>query len=152
MPYIQNWQMTLFPYVSVVSWIFRSLHFHVWLCHFPSVSLSEICAGCTAWAAVRAGVPVPEGRGRTHLRVWGCYNGRGCSQERPADHQARGQHEPGGSRLVHQQASGTTDGSGVVHRWSCSANTRVCSSFPRGNVWQENLTSISSEDTWQSTD
>lgn len=69
--------------------------------HFYSASLSEICAGCTARAAVRKGVPVPEGRGRTHLRVWRCYNGWGCSQDRPADHQAAGQHEPGGRWLVY---------------------------------------------------
>ena len=68
--------------------------------------LSEICAGRAARAAVRDCVPVPEGGGRTHLCVWGCHNGRGCPQDHPADYQTAGQHEPGGRRLLHQQAAG----------------------------------------------
>ena len=74
--------------------------------HSSCAPLSEICTGRTARAAVRDGVPVPEGGGRTHLRVWGCYHGRGCSQDCPANHQAAGQHELGGCWLLHQQAPG----------------------------------------------
>lgn len=77
--------------------------------HSSCAPLSEICTGRTAWAAVRDGVPVPEGGGRTHLRVWGCYHGRGCSQDCPANHQAAGQHELGGCWLLHQQAPGNRE-------------------------------------------
>lgn len=88
---------TLFPF---------SLDFLMHTHHSSSASLSEICTGCTARAAVRDGIPVPEGGGGTHLRVWGRYNGRRCSQDCPANHQAAGQHEPGGCWLLYQQASG----------------------------------------------
>lgn len=81
--------------------------------HFTSAPLSEIRTGRTAGAAVRDGVPVPEGGGRTHLRVRGRYNGGRCSQNCPADHQAAGPHEPGGCRLLHQQAAGKRGGHGA---------------------------------------
>ena len=83
-----------------------TLDFFMQTHHSCAASLSEICTGCTARAAVRDGVPVPEGGGRTHLRVWGCYDGRGCSQDCPANHQAAGEHEPGGCWLLHQQTAG----------------------------------------------
>lgn len=83
--------------------------------HSNSISLSEICTGCTARAAVRDGVPVPEGGGRTHLRLWGCYNGWRCTQDCPAYHQAAGQDEPGGCWFLHQQASGKREQFFVQH-------------------------------------
>lgn len=125
---------SIFLYSPCLSGLLN-LHSHAWLCHFL-VSLSEICAGCAAWAAVRAGVPVPEGGGRTHLRVRGCYHGRGCSQDCPADHQAGGQHEPGGRWLVHQQASGTTDGSSVVEvLFFARVATQTQERVPPSRVW-----------------
>lgn len=94
------------PMIYIFWFPFCTCDFFMHIHHSSCAFLLEICTGCTAWAAVRDGVPVPERGGRTHLRVWGRYNGRRCSQDRPANYQAAGQHESGGCWLLHQQASG----------------------------------------------
>lgn len=109
---------TLFPFLLFSHLTSSCTH------HSFSAALTEICTGCTARAAVRDGVPVPEGGGRTHLCVWGCYNGRRCSQDCPAYHQTGGQHEPRGCWLFHQQAPGKSEGNSAVH---CTALSSWCS-------------------------